>query len=83
LPAGTKRVYVKLLTSGPAIDNIRLAVYADAVSKPTDLTITQQWSEGQIRKEHVERISDAAKTYQFRVDAAVRNEAIVFAASNR
>ena len=80
LPASTKRVYVKFLSAGPAIDNIRLAVYAAAAPTATGLTITQQWREGQAMKEHVEHITGAAKSFRFQVNspADLRNEALVF-----
>jgi hypothetical protein len=82
LPAGTQRVYVKFRSDGPAIDSIRLAVYAQAAPPSGRLTITQQWREQGIRHSHVEQIAAAAKEARFSVRAGsnVQNEAIILAA---
>jgi hypothetical protein len=82
LPSGTTRVYLKLRTSGPAIDNIRLAVYA-ASSFPTgSLNVLQVWKESTVRREHSEIIDASSRQHQFTVNAgtAVTNEAVVFSA---
>ena len=78
LPAGMKHVYVKIKSSGPAIDNIRLAVYAAAAQPSGKLEITQVWSEGGKRHEHIETVDAAAGERHFTVSAGpgARNESV-------
>jgi hypothetical protein len=80
LPLSTKRVYVKLRSSGPAIDNIRMAVYANAAPATGHLKIIQAWREGKLRKQHVEQIDAETREHQFivRAGADIRNETIIF-----
>lgn len=82
LPVGTKHVYVRFRSSGPALDNIRLAVYARE-GEPTGLVkLTQVWFEGGARREHMERFDATTLHRQFTIDAGadVRNEAVILAA---
>lgn len=78
LPAGVKRVYLKLSSAGPAIDNIRLAIYSAAPPPSGHLKIVQQWREAGIRREHVEQVDAAAMQHVFTIRArgAVINESI-------
>jgi hypothetical protein len=80
LPGGVKRVYVKLRTSGPALDRIRLAVYAAGPPASGQLKITQVWRESGNRREHVEQVDASAKERRFHVHAGsdVQNEAVIF-----
>lgn len=78
LPAGTKRVYVRLSSAGPAIDNIRLAMYAAGPQPSGHLKIIQRWHEAGIRREHVEQVDGLAMQHVFTIRArgAVTNESI-------
>jgi len=78
LPAGTKRVYVRLSSSGPAIDNIRLSLYAAGPPPSGHLKIVQLWREAGTRREHVEQVDGAAMqhVYAIRARGAVTNESI-------
>ena len=83
LPAGTKRVYVRLKSSGPAIDHPRLAVYVKSAPPKGNLQILQIWSENGVRREHLERIPAALKEHNFTIHAGARpeNEAVIFSAN--
>ena len=78
LPAGTKRVYVRLSSAGPAIDNMRLAIYTAAPQPSGHLKIIQRWHEAGIRREHVEQVDGTAMQHVFAIRArgAVTNESI-------
>ncbi len=78
VPHGTKRVYVRLRTSGPSIDSIRLAVYAAAAPPAGQLQITHLWRENGVRREFVERIDATAgeRRYQIAAGANVENDAV-------
>lgn len=78
LPSGTKRVYLKFKSSGPAIDDVRLAVYLLAPPPSGKLSVVQVWREGQVRHEHLERIAASEREHVFTVPAGrqVTNEAV-------
>ncbi len=80
LPAGTTRVYVRIVSDGPAIDHIRLAHYVRSAPPSGKLQITQVWKEGADRREHTEFIEAAEKHHEFNIHAAgdVRNQSITF-----
>jgi hypothetical protein len=82
LPPGTKRIYVKFSSSGPALDHIRLAVYAAAPPPAGSLRITQVWREDGIRREHVELVNAESKEHQYTIAAKAnsRNESVVMTA---
>jgi len=79
LPPQTKQVFVKLQSAGPAIDNVRLALYSQGPS-PGGLQITQIWNERGRRRQHIERIAASAASRQFTVFAgsSVKNVAVIF-----
>ena len=79
LPAGTKRVFVKFRSSGPALDSIRLAAYARESSPRGFIRLTQVWHEGSTRREHVEKFDASTRSRQFNLQAGsdVSNEAII------
>ncbi len=79
VPRGSKRVYVRFRTSGPSIDNIRLAVYAAAAPPAGQLQITHVWKENGARREFVERIdaADGERRYNVPAGPNVENEAVV------
>ena len=54
LPAGTKRVFVRLRSAGPSIDDIRQAVLAQGKKPAGRLRVTHIWTEGGAKKQHVE-----------------------------
>jgi hypothetical protein len=78
LPAGTKRVYVRLSSAGPAIDSIRLAIYAAGSPPSGHLKIIQRWREAGVRREHVEPVDGAAMQHVFAIQArgTITNESI-------
>jgi hypothetical protein len=78
LPAGTKRVYVRLSSAGPAIDNVRLAIYVAGPQPSGHLKIVQKWREAGVRREHVEQVDGWAMQHVFTIRAggAVTNESI-------
>lgn len=80
LPAGTRAVYVKFSTSGPAIDSIRLTLYKPGPAPSGKLKITQLWREGNTPRRHVETIAAGQTQHAFRVTAGPdpRNEAVIF-----
>jgi hypothetical protein len=83
LPAGTKQIYVKFSSAGPAIDNIRLALYSPGHGR-TSLKITQIWTEQGQRKRHVETIGapDVSRTFTVSAGPQVQNEAVIFTSGN-
>jgi hypothetical protein len=82
LPPGTRRVYVKFLSSGPALDHVRLAVYATAPPPNGSLKITQIWREGSTRREHVELVNAKSVERRFKIAAGtgIKNEAVIMTA---
>ncbi len=82
LPAGTTRVYVKFRSSGPALDNIRLAAYARESSPRGSIKLTQVWREGNTPRDHVERFDASTLSRQFSLQAGpdISNEAIILEA---
>ena len=80
LPAGTRHVYVKIRSAGPAVDNIRLAVYAQENAPKGWAKITQIWLENGQRREHVERFDATTQEHEFTVQGGVgiRNLAVIF-----
>jgi hypothetical protein len=82
LPPDTKRVYVKFRSSGPALDKIRLAVYAKGPSPKGLLKLTQVWLENGVRRNHVEQFEGATRDRKFTINAGpnVRNLAVILAA---
>ncbi len=82
LPAGTKRVYVRFRSSGPALDTIRLAVYAEAPPPRGLVRLAQIWLEGGVRREHVEDVEATSRGREFTIQAGanVKNEAVILAA---
>jgi hypothetical protein len=80
LPAGTKHVYVKIRSSGPAVNNVRLAVYAQERSPGGQAKITQIWLDNGQRREHVERFDATTRKHEFTVQGgtATRNLAVIF-----
>ena len=78
LPPGTKRVYVKMQSRGPASDSIRLAVYAAAAQPTGTLTVGQVWTEGGVTRSHVETMGAETRDHRFTVKAGanVRNRSI-------
>ena len=81
LPSGTKRIYFKVRTSGPAFDSIRFAVYFAAPPPAGHLTITQSWTEAGLPKHHVQTIDAGtpAHTYVVKAGMQVVNRAVIFA----
>jgi len=81
LPPDCRRLYVRVQTSGPAFDSLRLATYAPAPSPSGRLTVKQTWFEGNTHREHVQQIAATARQQSFTVKAGqqVRNESIVIA----
>jgi hypothetical protein len=75
-------VYVKLRSSGPAIDNIRLAAYARSQPSTGHLRITQTWLEHGIRHQHTEEVDAAVQHRDFGFPAGldVKNEAVTLSA---
>ncbi len=82
LPADTKRVYVKFQSSGPALDKIRLAVYAKEPPPAGVIKLTQVWLENGVRREHAEQFDAATRdrTFTIRAGPQVRNQAVILAA---
>ena len=82
LPPGTKRVYVKFRSSGPALDNIRLAVYAEAPPPKGLVRLTQVWLEEGARREHVQEIEATTREHEFTIRAGsdVQNQAVILSA---
>lgn len=80
LPGGTKHVYIRIRSSGPAVDNIRLAVYAQGKSARGQTKITQIWLDNGQRKEHVERFDATTRKREFTIQggADTRNVAVIF-----
>lgn len=80
LPSGTRRVYVKLRSAGPALDSVRLAAHTAATPQMKAFAITQVWREGTVRRTHTEhaRAGTEVHTFTVRAGANVRNEAVIF-----
>lgn len=80
LPAGTRRVYLRIASEGPAIDSVRLAVYARSAPPAGKLKLTQVWREGRERREHTELLDAGTTRQSFAIEAgpAVQNESVTF-----
>lgn len=71
-------IYVRLRTSGPCVDNLRLAVFRDGARPAGKLKITHHWSERGVPKQHQVTIDGAAREHAYSVAAGidVRNDSI-------
>jgi hypothetical protein len=81
LPPGTKKVYVRYMISGMAIDDFRLATINSPNQSSSSARVTQVWKENGILKSHAEPISAGIKEHEFSIDipesTTVENEAII------
>ncbi len=79
LPSGTRRVYVRVRSSGPAFDSVRLTVYAKGREPAGQLVITHEWTEDGSPRMHRETIDAGTvrKSYEVEAGPHVRNRAIV------
>ncbi len=82
LPAGTRAVFVRLITAGPCIDNVRASAWRKGTAPSGRLRITHRWTEGGTNREHVETVSAGAQahSYTVRAGAAPHNESVIFEA---
>jgi hypothetical protein len=80
LPKGTRQVYVRFRSNGPAIDSLRMAVYAKTAEPSGKLSITQEWAEKGASKSHVETLDASKPSYTFEITAGpdVQNKAVIF-----
>ena len=81
-PPGTKKVYVRLRSTGPALDNIRLAVLAKGRPPSGRLRITQTWTEEGVMRRHVEMVpaNVRVRRFQFAAGDKPQAQALVFEA---
>ena len=79
LPPGTRRVYLRVRSSGPAFDNIRLTVYTGGPESTGKLAITHEWTENGRPRTYREVVDAASRGTSYVVEAGphVRNRAIV------
>ena len=72
-------MYVRIGSAGPAIDNIRLAVYARAAEPSGVLEITQTWRENGVSREHKEVVPAEVGDHHFtfRAGPGVQNESVI------
>jgi hypothetical protein len=80
LPKGTQKVYVRIRTSGPCVDNVRSAVWEAGDAPAGKLRVTHAWTEGGVRREHGELISatEQSRDYKIKTMTAPRNESVTF-----
>jgi hypothetical protein len=80
LPPGTKRVYIRIDTGGPAFDNVRFALYRQGNPASGQIAIVQKWHEGAAAREHTEAFAAPTKGRDFSIHAgsSVRNGSIMF-----
>lgn len=69
LNVGDTRVYVRLRSSGPAIDNIRLATYSQLPQPKGRIAINQLWLEDGVSHEHTEHLAAGVRTHDFSLSA--------------
>jgi hypothetical protein len=82
LSAGQREVFVKIKSSGPAIDNIRLALYSRGADA-SKLVISQLWSENGHLQRHDENIGAGETSHRFALTtgAEIENQAVIFSVS--
>lgn len=82
LPPGTKRVYVRLRSAGPSIDDIRLAVLSRGQDPRGKIRITHVWREAGSLKQHIETLgaSERQRRYSIVANGKIQNEAILMEA---
>ena len=78
LPPGTKCVFVKFATAGPALDNIRLAMYRKAAPPAGRVELEQVWTENGVERRHIETLAATARNHDFAfaAGAGVRNKSV-------
>jgi hypothetical protein len=81
LPPDTKRVYIKIYTSGPAFDNVRFALYRHAAAASGAIVVLQKWHQGDVAREHsaIFPASTRAADIVFHAADVTTNDAIAFA----
>ena len=81
LPRETKRVYVRYLLNGMALDEVRLATFTPADSR-TSLVVTHNWFSRGSKLSHSQEIKQLNRPFDYMVNtgpfAEVRNLSIVF-----
>ena len=82
LSPGQHEVFIRLRSSGPAIDNIRLALYSRATGAGK-LVITQLWAENGRNHRHDESILAGELSHHFALTTGtkIENQTVVFSAS--
>ena len=80
LPPGTTRVYVRVRSAGPAIDDVRFAVYAARPPAVGRIRVTHRWSESGKPRERVELIPAGVRERSYTIHAGpnVHNIALTF-----
>lgn len=80
LPDGTASAYVRVQSSGPCIDNIRLSELRQSGRPAGTLKITHTWLEEGARKQHVQNLdaTNPAQGYQVKAGKSVENVAVSF-----
>ena len=80
LPAGTRRVYVRYLAQGMAIDSIRMAVTRIVDPSHSALKITHAWKQNGKEQEFNQEIPAGTGARRYEVDipqGAISNEALI------
>jgi hypothetical protein len=82
IPPGTSKVYVRVQTSGPCIDNVRAATWHKGDAPAGKLRITHSWTENGAPRKHTEIIGATTQESRYRIKAgaALRNESLTFEA---
>lgn len=82
LPRGTRKVYIRLRTSGPCVDNVRASAWRQAEPPAGKLRITHAWRENGAPRQHVEIIGAGVRerSYGIPVGRDPRNEFLSFEA---
>jgi hypothetical protein len=80
LPKGTQKVYVRVRTSGPCVDNVRSAIWRAGDPPSGKLRVTHSWTEGGVQRQHSEFIAAAAQSRDYKVETETipRNESVTF-----
>jgi hypothetical protein len=78
LPTGTTHVYIKISTTGPAVDNLRLTRYQTARRPAGIVEVLQAWREHGVRREHAESLaaSDRRHNFGFRAGTDIENDSV-------
>jgi hypothetical protein len=82
LPEGSGKIYVRVRTQGPCVDNVRASAWSRGENPAGRLRITHTWTEKGVRRQHSEMVAAGAPQREYRITAGAgpQNESLTLEA---